>query len=276
MHEEISYNPDWPDELDQKVAELGEPVVEFTVDTRRVLTQLVLAPLMFLGGLVLILGPVWVLLHGRPGGAALFKLIVLGLLLTPGAIALCIGALRKWGLRVLVFPEGLVRAHRGKVQAVFWEEIQTINQQVNVGAVSKIMSSSLVFVVQRASGEELHFDGYLPDLKKLGAILQRETLRHLLPRALAVYQRGEPVAFGKLQVSRAGISNGKDTLPWSEVKEVKVEESSVSVSKEGKWWTWYTAVITEVPNAHVFQALAQLIQSEYRRDKTPPSEEVQA
>ena len=52
--------------------------------------------------------------------------------------------------------------------------------------------------VQRADGTALDFDDYLPDVARLGEIIERETLKHLLPAARERFRRGETLAFGKL------------------------------------------------------------------------------
>ena len=46
----------------------------------------------------------------------------------------------------------------------------------------------------------------LPNVKKLGEMIEKATMKHLLPATLAVYNRGEPVVFGKLQLQNGVVT----------------------------------------------------------------------
>jgi hypothetical protein len=80
-----------------------------------------------------------------------------------------------------------------------------------------------------------------------------------LPRAIAAYQSGATQTFGKFSVSHAGISNGKETLPWNEVKSVLFSNGFVFVMKEGKMLRWAAARIAKTPNIYVLSALVSYI-----------------
>ena len=101
-----------PDDLAGAVAELGAPVATFKARGAALVVQMVLAPLLFFLGLAFVVVPIAFLIWGRMGGAAFksFKLLILGVILLPGAFAMVRRAYRDWGLQVLVFADGLVRA----------------------------------------------------------------------------------------------------------------------------------------------------------------------
>jgi hypothetical protein len=46
-------------------------------------------------------------------------------------------------------------------------------------------------------------------------------------------------------------------LPWSQIKELRLNRGFVMVRKEGKWLTWSTVRVAEVPNIFVFMALVE-------------------
>jgi hypothetical protein len=266
---------DLGDDLADKVAQLGKPLAEFAVGGGRLVWQLLAAPLLFLGGLVFILGPVLAMGRVR-GGAGLVKLIILGCVMLPAAVFLAMRAYRNWGLRVLVYPEGLVRLHRDRAHTVFWEEVETVWRKKYTSNLDKTLKGSLVYTVRRADGEELSFDDYLPDVERLGKLIRRETLKHQLPRALGEYEAGATLPFGKLAVNRAGVSNGTEFVPWGLVNEVKVDEDRIAISKKGRWLTWESVAVSDVPNPHVLQALMRHALAENRRspDARPAEEEV--
>jgi hypothetical protein len=248
-----------PADVAAKVAVLGKPLAVFSVGGRRLALELLMATVMLLVGLTLMALPLLTFFVGPRMGAGLVKLLIVGCVLAPASVIVAVRAFRTWGLRVLVFPEGLVRYHRGQVATFFWDEIDTVWRKKNTGHLATATKTTLVFTVRLAGGEEFHFDEYLPDLKRLGALIQRESLRHLLPRALEAYHLGETVRFGKMGVSREGLNNGSDTLPWSEVRGLKIDEDKLTISKEGKWLAWHSASVSDIPNSHVFQALVQQI-----------------
>jgi hypothetical protein len=247
----------------EQLAALGPPLGEFRLSEARFIRQLLLVPLLLLGGLVLVALPLLVFFFARGGGGdpALFKLLVLGCFLMIGAVVLVVRAWRNRGLCVLVYREGLVRLHREKANAFFWDEVDTVVARKNKEAWSKAAAGSLVVTVRRSNGEEYQFDDTLPDLKRLAEMIRTQTLQHLLPRALDAVQAGSEVTFGKLRVGPAGLSRERgrehDTLPWEQIKEIKIDDDKVTITKKGNWLTWHTVPLGEVPNAHVFGALVQ-------------------
>jgi hypothetical protein len=247
------------EEQAEKLAALGPPLGEFRVSEGRFVRQLLLVPLLLLGGVVLIGLPVafFVFAKRLGGDPALFKLLVIGLALLGGAVILVVRALRNRGLCVLVYQEGLVRLQRDKANAFFWDEVETVIQKKNKEAWSKAAAGSLVVTVRRCNGEEYHFDDTLPDLKRLADLIRRETLRHLLPRALDAYHAGNVLAFGKLRLGPSGLARDKDTLAWDQVKEIKIDDDKVTIQKKGNWLAWCTVPLSEVHNAHVFAALVE-------------------
>ncbi len=69
---------------------------------------------------------------------------------------------------------------------------------------------------------------------KLGEAVQRMSANALLPRAIAAYNSGAVLPFGKLSLSQAGISNGQETLPWSDLDRVTFANGALLVMRKGK------------------------------------------
>jgi hypothetical protein len=62
-----------------------------------------------------------------------------------------------------------------------------------------------------------------------------------------------------LSVSQQGLSNGKEMLPWSDIKGIKLDKGVIAVSKQGKWLNWTTTSVAQTPNIFVFTALVDSI-----------------
>jgi hypothetical protein len=240
---------DWSEDILEKLALLGEPTAEFAVRGRRLFRNLVLAPLLILAGV-----GIDVLVFSIGHGGHLAKLVVLGIFLIIMGIMLVVRALRNRGLRVLLFPEGIVRVLRGEVETLFWDEIDQVIQTKNDHSWARAWQGPLVFIVQRKD-RAVHFDDALPRLKELGAILHRETLPQLLARARAECQAGRSLQFGKLRLSRLGITQDNDTLAWEDIQTIKLEEDEVTFQKKDKWSTWFRGTVSDIPNFHVFRVL---------------------
>src|SRR5207302_10327628 len=122
-----------------------------------------------------------------------YDLLILGVVLVLSGVTLVVRALRNRGLRVLVFPEGLVRLHRGEVQAFCWEEIDQVWQKKNEGAhwTTRAWRGALTLRMQTTDGQWLLFDDSLPRLVELAQLIYRETLPFLGPQAQAAWEAGK-------------------------------------------------------------------------------------
>ncbi len=216
--------------------------------------------------------------------------IVLGLILTLAAFGLFIGVLprntpvelrsaamvasiplmvgsgmlamgyRHFRERVQIFDQGLVYTRGAATLAWRWEEIAYVWQEIATIRVNFIPVKTVhTYTVQHRDGRKIKLTNGLRAIKALGAALQSETFKHLMPQARAAYNRGETLHFGKLQLSQAGIGNGKETLPWSQIKGVAVNQGYISIQKAGKWLRWSNAAVAKVPNFFIFMALVEQI-----------------
>jgi hypothetical protein len=245
------------EEVSRKLAALGPPLGEFSVHENRFVLQLLAAPALLLVGLALVVLPAVALLWAAKAGALLFKLVITGCVLIASGVLLAVRAYRNRGLRVLVYAEGVLRLRRGEAKAFFWDEVAGVWKKKNQAGLHKVSSGNVVYVVQCAGGKEYHFDDAVPDLKRLGELIQERTLPHLLPRALADYHAGKLVDFHKLRVSKAGVHNGDDLAAWDQVQSIKLTDAALTVEKKGNWLTWLTVAAGEVRNPHVFTALVE-------------------
>lgn len=79
------------------------------------------------------------------------------------------------------------------------------------------------------------------------------------PRLLRMFDeqvaRGESVAFGKVSLSRAGVTLGrKAPIPFQELERFTVEAGQLCIKKSGKWFSSSVA-LKDIPNAFVLMQL---------------------
>ena len=238
---------------EDELAPLGEPTAEFAVRGLALFRRLVLAPILIGAGVALEAALIAVLhVHQH-------ELLLLGVILILSGVMLLVRAWRNRGLRVLVYPEGLVRCHPQKVQALFWEEIDQVCLKRSLGyhGAARIWRGFLTLTVQTADGRRMVFDDSLPNLRQLAQIIQRETLPYLLPRATAAYEEGKALSFGKLILTQRGLSLDRIALPWSDVQKVKMGRTELLIFKKGKWTHSIRFAGGDIPNFHVLVALLE-------------------
>jgi hypothetical protein len=250
---------DLPTTLYDKVAALGAPADEFSY--RGQWWQVTLGFVIMAAMAVLI---------GAASGELVFGLVLGGI---PGLVWLrtTIIVWQHRHFRVVVFTEGLVVWQRIEACACFWKEIDTVEQRAaipfrvaNMAPLANVAALAFwgytrTLILGLADGEGIRFTNSLPRFNALWEIIREGTLHWQLPETLRAYQAGHPVAFGDLSVSREGLHNGHEILPWSEVKKVAIDEDTITVVRRGDWLPWLKASSSGFRNLHVLQRLAGIV-----------------
>lgn len=82
-----------------------------------------------------------------------------------------------------------------------------------------------------------------------------------MPQMLAALQAGKSLSFGVLTISPQGLGNGTETIPWSELHSVRLDEEkdTIKVNRQGKWLSWANVPMEKMSNILVFLALVERI-----------------
>jgi|GEM_PF-5928038 len=263
------------DDVADKLDQLGPPSAEFKMDLS--LLDIVIngvARVLFGGGMLTVGGwMLYVLLAEQRGG----MVMILALAFIVGGTGIFLHGLgstvrlwRRRNSRVLVFPGGLVTTHGSRVHVVRWDRVRALVQGATRrelyprslrGAVRATIRRSQnpegrSYLLIRKDDFRLRFGSRWPGIKELWAIVQRETLRTLLPDCVASLSADESVYFGTLRADREGIHKGSDCLPWAGIKEIKIDELGQLIIRAAAY-TWLTDAGADYPNVHVLQALAE-------------------
>jgi hypothetical protein len=174
-----------------------------------------------------------------------------------GGLCLVWQGLRNHGVRILVFPEGLVlfRHHRADVWR--WDQIDAVYLQPDPVARPALAQ---VVTLRRQDGERLVFNSGLEYVdNQLGVRGQVETCRRLLPRFWEALGTGATLDFGPLQVSPEGIHKHPESCSWEEVTAVELTEESLVIRRQdgaGRRRNWKLP-LAQVPNTALLLALIQ-------------------
>ncbi|RAQ96246.1 DUF6585 family protein [Thermogemmatispora tikiterensis] len=80
-----------------------------------------------------------------------------------------------------------------------------------------------------------------------------------LPALLEGYQRGEILNFDPLFVSRDGLWNKGDFLPWSQVETIEIGPEQIVIRREGRTSDWYRTWVPRQPNACLLNAVVEIV-----------------
>ena len=259
-------NADAEQPKERKTRKLGPVLASFPITESSLMWRTVFGVGTCLGGLTLV---VWGLIacidiaKTSSIGEAL-----LGLVLCEGfgAATLALGGYlllrmaRDRGKKVLLSRKGFAVVQRGQRTVYHWKDViaqyQSITEHYYNGA---YMRTTHVYTHECIGGERVVFNDSLKNVKKLGDAIAEEITARELPVVRQQYDAGELVSFGKLGLSRKGLSYGTYFLPWREVRGVRIHEGQISVSKKGKWLNWCTIGAASIPNLFVFLALVDEI-----------------
>ena len=227
----------------------GTPTAEYTRNVGRQMLHGIVSVIIILVGLVTMIGGISAALSGG-GDSVLF--LILGLIyVLPGGLWF-ISTVRKRDLRVLVLSDGLSYTRHGRTEIIRWDEVAAVWQ-----AITRVQHTFTVrsCKAQLDDGRKYTFNNALRNVTDLIATIQREATPRILARASDAYDAGETIPFGKLGVSKAGLSRGNRTLPWDQVKRVTVDKGVITVRKQGSLLKWTSVPVAETPNFFVFASL---------------------
>jgi hypothetical protein len=95
-------------------------------------------------------------------------------------------------------------------------------------------------------------------------LVYAKAFRHLLARARAMYQSGEPVVFGRFTVSMQGVHNSKQLFTWAQLRSCEYIDAGLAlISKDDICLD--LAYLSQIPNATVFVELINLVLEGYSK-----------
>lgn len=251
-------------ELPQVQEHLGEKEATFK-HTPRHGEAIFIATCFFIGGAVLLIVAIFVLATRPNAGILIVILVVISLLVMAGSVLGLVFVIQRKAndLRVLIYEKGLVRVDRGLFIVFLWDDLlelyQVIVDAYVYGVVHKAQEYG--FGLYRCDGEVLHiYEGVnVMDVGPLSDILQSKVADRVFPRVRAQFKAGDDIVFGPLTVNRAGVSDGSEKIPWTEVEAIRIADGVVTIKRAGKWFSWAKVEARDIPNLYVFLILADKI-----------------
>jgi hypothetical protein len=164
---------------------------------------------------------------------------------------------RVWHLtRVWVeaFPDGL-RVHRGrKTEWVAWGDVREIRTWP-----ARHGPAFAALEVRLNGGRRLRLTRSLADLGGLVQHVKRGAYPLLQDGYRTRFNRGEPLAFGKLQLTPEGVQAGKKAIQWSHVQAVDVQGGRLTITAREPSGTRLRIPAARVPNVDVCVQIIRLL-----------------
>jgi len=176
---------------------------------------------------------VYVFIVGMAAGVGLANLLkheehetVLGLPLGALAAGLVVWWLwrvkkRRDGDSVALCEEGMIVTERGKIAPIRWDEIAALSQKVQTLFVNGIKTgTTFQYTLSLRNGATRKIYPQLERIAELGAAIDSEVTRRLLPSYVAMFDAGQPIVLGEFTLTRQGIARYGQLLPWEQVANV--------------------------------------------------------
>ena len=208
-----------------------------------------------------------------------------GLLLVLSAIWLLVGLLLtvivifSARLRVLVCADGLLVLQR-TAKAIAWSQIEQFWKSIRVKGKARVTHT---YSIRTLNGNSYVFNDELPDVGRLGHIIERRMTRARLSELLDAYYAGQAVHFERLTLQSQGIifqqfqmqrkrkkrqvrqyQEPQNMLPWDELDAFSIDDTTLNVYKKGQYWDWLALPVAELPNVSILKNMVDAIVHERR------------
>lgn len=233
--------------------QLGTPQSEYRVRLKR--SEIIYCILAFVLGMIFSAAA-----FAGEDSSTLIIFLILALAFVAMGLVLILTPIFRHSWRVYVCSDGFAFARGGRVDAFRWDQVEAMWQAVTRRySYGVYMGATHKYTVRRKDGVRVVFNDRFAQVEDLGNALSHAITNVVFPQALAAYNAGQTITFGSLSISLQGVSNGRETLPWGQIKEIGVNRGIISVRREGKWLNWSTIYASRVPNFFVFVALVNYI-----------------
>jgi hypothetical protein len=109
------------------------------------------------------------------------------------------------------------------------------------------------FTAELLSGKRISIDAAVyRDQYDLAEQLTTRLTAALTARILRELRAGKQVAFGRILVDQSGVTYKRDTLPWREIHDIRIDNGMLEINRRGKLLSrvhWAQVPAERAPNA---------------------------
>jgi len=171
------------------------------------------------------------------------------------------GAYTNWKKGVAVYESGFAYKDRKGLQTWRWEDILSMTSAITRHYHNGIYTGTThVYTLLNRQHQKLVLADSFTRVEEIAAAVETNIFPLLYPRAADQYNAGQMLGFGPVAISKQGLTIGKKTYPWTDVKQVSIHQGRLKVSrKDGGWFSGASAAVSVIPNLHVLLAIIQQV-----------------
>jgi len=242
---------------------LGAPREYFKVKEINRIGSLIISILLIVGtGILVLYGVYEAYIWSQQYGPAMIDDKLIGPLVA-GGIMLLFGALAagsayaNWNRGVMVYEHGFAYNDRKGMQTWQWINVVSITTAITRHYHNGIYTGTThVYTLFNNQNEKLIFNDVFKKVEDLARNIEQGVYPILYERAAQAYNSGQTLTFGPVAINRGGIVIGKKTYPWTDVKQVSVQNGYVKVSKkDGGWFSGASASAAVIPNLKILLSI---------------------
>ncbi len=167
------------------------------------------------------------------------------------------GAYANWNKAVVVYERGFAYRDRKGIRIWRWEDVVSMTSAITRHYHSGIYTGTThIYTLHNRKNRRLVLSDSMRKVEELAKNIDEGIFPLLYARAADGYNAGQVIAFGPVTINTAGISIGRKTYPWPDVKEVSIRKGILKVSrKDGSWFSGASALAATIPNLRVLLAI---------------------
>ncbi len=165
-------------------------------------------------------------------------------------------ALTSHNLNIYLFDYGYIDSRGKQIRAIRWEQIATIWTKISTTRYGTHVSFTINLF---GDAQSLQYGNTLPDVANIEQMIQNAVTHIQLPRAIATFEAGTPVVFGKVSVTAQGITDGARIIPWDQIDTIQIAQGIIAARRGASLLKLKGVKTQDVPNIGVLTALVNHI-----------------
>jgi hypothetical protein len=161
----------------------------------------------------------------------------------------------------MIYDRGFAYRDRKGIQTWQWIDVTSITAAVTRHYHNGIYTGTThIYTLLNYRNEKIVLNDSFKKVEELAGIIENNIYPLLYERADQAYQSGKTLTFGPVAINQGGILIGKKTYPWTDVKQVAIQNGYVKVSKkDGGWFSGASAAAAAIPNLKIMLSIVNQV-----------------
>ena len=162
-----------------------------------------------------------------------------------------------WNKAVVLYEYGLAYLDRKGLQVWRWEDVGSMKSAITRHYTNGIYTGTThIYTIANRQNQRLDLSDSFTKVEELAKVIDESIYSFLYEQAAEQYNSGQAIVYGPVAISKTGITIGRKTYPWMDVKEVSIQRGILKVSrKEGGWFSGASASAAAIPNLRVLLSI---------------------